>query len=377
MSVNTGQANVASTLSVRQWSLEQWLSSECEWNNLLARSSADALFLSWQWLTHWWEYYAQKLKLDAEILAFYRGSELVGIAPLYRALVVRGGVARVHSVQFIGHTWRNPAPLISEYLDVIAARNDLDSVRNECLRALLERPTWNELAIGFTAVGREWREAFSRQAPSRGHYARELDRAVSYQADLGQGFASYLKDLGQSTRRSIWNLRRRLADEYGDVQLESLALENIDSGFTDLNRLHQSRWSKPAFEGERLEFHKTFAAQSAKRGELAFTRLRVGGVVVSVLYDICRGARQYNIKMGFDPGFSTRLSLGLIHFGYAMEAAAERGVMQYDFLAGPGLSYDFKRNLGQIRRELCGVQMLRGRFLPTVYRWRDRLRSPE
>jgi CelD/BcsL family acetyltransferase involved in cellulose biosynthesis len=58
-----------------------------------------------------------------------------------------------------------------------------------------------------------------------------------------------------------------------------------------------------------------------------------------------------------------------------MEAAAEHGVTLYDFLAGPGQAYDFKRNLGQIRRDLSCVQLLRGGLLPALYRWRDRVRS--
>jgi CelD/BcsL family acetyltransferase involved in cellulose biosynthesis len=276
----------------------------------------------------------------------------------------------------MGLSWRDPIPLISEYLDVIASPPHLDEVREECARMLLDQPAWTEVVIGFTPAGEEWREAFRRSAPTRGgHYTRVLDRSVSYHADLGRGFAAYLKGLGQSTRRSVWNLRRRLAEEHGQVCFEVLAPEEIDSGFSDLNRLHQLRWNRPAFAAERLEFHRSFAARLAARGELAFTRLRVAGKVVSVLYDIRKGARQYNMKMGFDPAFTTRLSLGLVHFGYAMEAAAERGITLYDFLAGPGQTYDFKRNLGQIRRDLSCVQILRGHVLPALYRWRERWRT--
>jgi len=60
---------------------------------------------------------------------------------------------------------------------------------------------------------------------------------------------------------------------------------------------------------------RSLAARLVTRGELFFSRLRVGGQVVSVLYDIRKGARQYNIKMGFDPAFSSRVSLGLLHLG--------------------------------------------------------------
>jgi len=365
-----------SALTVRRWSLKEWLESEAAWDRLLQRSDADPLFMSWQWLTHWWRYYGEALDLAPEILSFYRGEDLVGIAPLYRRELTRAGIVRTYSVQAMGVAWRDPYPLISEYQDVIALPEDLHAVREECVRLLLAQPTWTEFVIGCTAASAEWREAFSQRASSDGHYARELDRSMSYQADLAEGFGSYLKVLGQSTRRSLWGLRRRLAQEHGEVRCELLAPEQIDDGFRDLNRLHQLRWDKPAFGGERLEYHKRFAAELAARGELAITRLRVAGNVVSVLYDIRKGWRQYNLKLGFDPAFTPRLSLGLIHFGYAMEVAVERGVTLYDFLAGPGQRYDFKRNLGQTQRELSCVQIVRGWWLPPIYRWRDRLRRP-
>src|SRR6202030_3135857 len=114
--------------------------------------------------------------------------------------------------------------------------------------------------------------------------------------------------------------------------------------------------------------HRAAASRLASHTELAFSRVRVNGNVVSVLYDIRKGTRQYNIKMGFDPKFGHQLSLGLLHLGYAMEAAADRGVTVYDFLAGPGKTSDYKRHLSQARRQLSSVQVLRGHFLPSLYR---------
>jgi CelD/BcsL family acetyltransferase involved in cellulose biosynthesis len=362
-----------SAFTLRRWTVEEWQRNEIAWSGLLARSSADALFLSWEWLTHWWQCYGVTLGRTPDILAFYHDDNLVGLAPLYHRLVMRGGLVLARSVQVIGLSWRDPEPLISEYLDVIASPEDLGAVRHACLRVLLDEPAWTEVVIGLTAAGEQWRDAFARGTPVRWHYVRELDRSVSYQADLSQGFVAYLRDLGQSTRRSVWNLRRRLTAHH-EVTLEFVAPGDIDGGFSDLNRLHQLRWKRPAFTGKRLLFHTGLARRLASRGELAFSRLRVGGEVVSVLYDIRKGARQYNIKMGFDPAFSSRVSLGLLHLGYAMEAAADQRVAVYDFLAGPGQRSDYKRNLSQAHRDLSCVQMVRGRLLPALYRWRDRAR---
>jgi CelD/BcsL family acetyltransferase involved in cellulose biosynthesis len=287
--------------------------------------------------------------------------------------VVRHGLLPTSSVQLIGLSWRDPAPLISEYLDVVATVDEADAVRRACVRAMHGEEAWTEWVIGFTAAGAQWRDAFARLELGQHQYVRDVDPSISYQADLSRGFSGYLRSLGQSTRRSLWNLRRRLALQ-GTVSFELLSPEEIDGGFNDLNRLHQLRWQQPAVAGANLEFHSRLSRRLAGRGELALSRLRVGGQVVSVLYDIRKGARQYNISMGFDPTFGRRkLSLGLLHLGYAMEAAAERQVSTYDFLAGSGLRSDYKRHLSQGSRRLSCVQVLRGHLLPSLYRWHDRV----
>ena len=359
-------------LTLRQWNIADWLGSQAAWERLLARSNADALFLSWDWLTLWWHCFAGSLSAAPEILAFYRGGELVGVAPLYRRRVVRSRVVPAISVQFMGVSWRDPRVLISEYLDIVATAPETDAVRCACAQVLLGERAWSEWVIGFTAAGTQWCDAFAANELWQQHYVRDLDCLISYQADLSDGFEGYLRKLGQSTRRSVWNLRRRLAG-YGTVSFELLAAEEVEGGFGDLNRLHQLRWQQPAFSGANLEFHLRLARRLASRGELALSRLRVGAQVVSVLYDIRKGLRQYNISMGFDPSYRGMLSLGLIHLGYSMEAAAERQVRIYDFLAGSGQRTDYKSHLSQARRNLSCVQVLRGYLLPSLYRWHDRV----
>jgi len=360
-------------LTLRRWSVGEWFDNEPAWQGLLAGSGADALFLSWEWQTLWWQCFAGALSAAPDIMAFYRGGDLVGIVPLYRRRLVRRGLVPTSSVQLIGLSWRDPGPIMmSEYLDVVAAVTEADAVRRACAQALLQEREWTEWVIGFTTAGLEWSEAFSARGAGQRPYVRQVDDMMSYQADLSRGFAAYLQCLGQSTRRSVWSLRRRLAAQ-GQVRFELLAPEQIDSGFSELNRLHQLRWQRPAFTGAALQFHSRLARRLASRGELALSRLCVGREIVSVLYDIRKGARQYNITVGFDPSFSNKVSLGLVHLGYAMEAAADSRVGTYDFLGGSGQRSDYKRHLSQAQHALSCVQVLRGYLLPSLYRLHDRV----
>jgi len=243
-------------LLARRWSVAQWHRHAAEWQDLMARSQADPLFLSFEWLSSWWSCFGDSLGQSPEVLAFYRGTQLAGLAPLYRQRVLRNGFLPAQSVQMMGLAWRDPEPLISEYLDVIGAEADLGLLREACVQQLLQDPAWSEFVIGFTASGTKWREAYQRCAGSDRHYVRELDRSVAYQAHLSDGFAVYLAGLEQSTRRSLWNLRHRLGGA-GQVLLEGVPQEGIGRAFQDLNRLHQLRWQRPAFTGRRLRFHTT------------------------------------------------------------------------------------------------------------------------
>ncbi len=260
--------------------------------------------------------------------------------------------------------------MISEYLDFIVVRGREAEIRAVLLERMHASADWSELLMGYTRAPESWPPAFARVPGVRNSYGRATEHCVSYQADLSQGFQSYLGSLGQSTRRSIWHLRRRLC-AMGEVAHEPVRADELDAAFADLNRLHELRWGFPAFTEDRLRFHRSLAAQLAVHGELAMTRLRIGNRVVSMLYDLRKGDRQYNLKTAFDPQLERGYSLGLIHFGFEMERAAAAGVSCYDFLAGPGRRSDFKAHLAQRSEALATVQLLRGPLVANLFRLYD------
>ncbi len=149
----------AGALTLRRWNVAEWLGNEAAWSRLLARSKADILFLSWDWLTLWWQCFGEALSAAPEILAFYRGEDLVGIAPLYRRRVVRSGFLPVSSVQLMGLSWRDPGPLISEYLDVIAATGEaVDAVqaRLSVRRPAAQEPSMDGMRDRLAVAGKRW-----------------------------------------------------------------------------------------------------------------------------------------------------------------------------------------------------------------------------
>ena len=367
----TRQAADHRTLTVRRWSVEEWLSNEVAWNDLVARSATDALFLSWEWLTKWCTCFAAVWAVCLRSWLFTKARislASLAVLPAPRARWLRAHPFRAVSWAVLAR--RSPADLRVPGRDRRGA--DLERVREACVRFLCARQAGLNSWPALHRRGPLAR-AHTRCAAPRVHYVRELTARFPTRR-TSSGFPAY---------RAICISRRAAASGTCGAVCTSAAPCALKSCPQRTSRAASGilivcticagkacvRRPAPA-----VSYHAG-AAAGGERGELALSRLWVGGQVVSVLYDVRKGTRQYNIKMAFDPGFNPQVSLGLLHLGYAIEAAAERRIGCYDFLAGPGRSSDFKRLLSQQRLDLSCVQMLRGALLTSLYRWGDRVRQ--
>jgi len=83
-----------------------------EWNELLRASSADCLFLTWEWLYTWWKHLADGRRLFLVLVR--SGEELVAIAPLAVRSNQLSRLIPLQSMEFLG-----TGSVGSDYLDLI------------------------------------------------------------------------------------------------------------------------------------------------------------------------------------------------------------------------------------------------------------------
>jgi CelD/BcsL family acetyltransferase involved in cellulose biosynthesis len=106
------------------------------WNKLLQQSETRSVFLTWQWLSTWWECFSEGATLFT--FAVERDGELVGIAPL----VVRRERGTRY-VEFLGIG-------SSDYCDFIASEDDKPEVVRTVLEALLKRrDRWDRIRLRY------------------------------------------------------------------------------------------------------------------------------------------------------------------------------------------------------------------------------------
>lgn len=349
-----------------------WEELDPLWTKLLVQARNESPFLDWQWLKLWWSHFSPAPGESAHMCVAYDEGEPIGALPVVVGPVRRTPGIRLMSVQTLGSRLFDSRSVFSEYLGVVGP---LDRQNEACLaivQSLYAQFRPGEFVVGWTKQRHLWADALSARP---GAYLRLASCERSYQADLREGFSAYVGGLGASTRRSLLHLRARL-ERLGTVEVvQSGDVQGAWRVLDELNRLHAGRWGTPAFSGHALSFHRELIANWLPEGRVAMSRLLLNGQCLSCLYDLRIGTTQYNIQLGFDSAFRGRVSLGLIHLGYAIEQAASELVDTYDFLAGRGRRSNYKSNLASRSQEVATIQALSGSATTALYRLVDLIRG--
>lgn len=313
-----------------------------EWQTLLDRSAADPLFMSWEWLSAWWETWSRPLGLELFLVAAYQGTRLIGLAPCFRyqRQLCRGiGLSELH---FIGNAWYIASTVATEYVDLIVD----NAWRDEAVATLsrvMRSHYWNLIVLDGHASSATTTTVFARLQDRLRLKTVPRTTGVGIRIDTTGAFDRWLAGLGQNTRLKAYNRRRYLRERGMSPEL---AIEpGADKALALLNAFHEQRHGKPCFEAASLDFHLRFLSRLQAHQQVQFSVLRIAGEPRSILYDLQLGARVYNLQAGFDEHFDRKVSLGTLHLGYAVEAAfLDPAVGAYDLLAGTGKKTFYKEH---------------------------------
>lgn len=352
---------------VETWTEERFFASRTEWQELLGRSDADPLFMSWDWQWCWWHHVGRRLGSELVLLAVRDdASRLLALAPLHlRRVSHRAGIQGMR-LESLGTTFRTSSEVFTEYVDFIVDREYVAPAVAALARHLREDPRWGDLVVGNTftdgIAARILRDELGDCL------MRDVDPLEAHAVQLPERFDDYLKALPGSVRRKLWNQRSKIPNVILEYQHDA-------GDFLDrLDSFHRERWGRAHYQGVRRDFHLDFASSAASRGELLMSRLIVDGNTISTSYNIRVAGREYNLQAGFDNKISG-YSPGYLHFGYSMERACADGVKVFDFLAGEGRNRQYKQDFQTHSRGLTTLQVLRAKHLSLLYRGHDLLRS--
>lgn len=339
---DSSQDLVAGTENLHVQRFDSWISAESLepfWNDLLAESPSNTVFLTWEWLTAWWKAYGGSRRLLI-LTCIDRTGAMVGIAPLYcdRRPVVAGFSFRV--LRFVGDGTHD-----SDNLNFIVRKGMEDSA----IRAWsdwLERHhrEWDLLELN-SLPAESCFAPLMREESRRRRWIMMSDETPHALVCLPSEWPSYLALLS-STMRSLIQRRIRHLERHHRVSCwKCKTATDLTAALDQLFRLHGKRWDARGGPGafvddQRRDLLVDVTRRFMDRGWLDLWSLEVDGQVVAMEIGFRYHTTYYFFQAGFDPDWYQK-SVGLVLKATIMRHLIENGVQFYDFLAG-GDDYRFR-----------------------------------
>jgi len=361
-------------ISIKEWTEEDFANSRSEWSELLLRSDADKLFMSWEWHYSWWNTFSNDSMILKLLVAYEKSGRLVGVAPMYISRAKVRDIFSVMRLQSIGNCWRGSETMRTELFSFIVDAHESGFIITSLFKYIYEAIDWDELVltdlIDESATCRILKVVSSRMRS----YCRVPEEGESYYLSTAGCFEDYLSGRGKNTRLHMYN-RRKLLDTIGRVRFERYTGVDIEDKFDLLNLLHAKRWGKFVFADKKLVFNQRVAKLMAEKGGVNFSTISVNDSVVSIQYNFVVDGHEYNIQSGFEEGFHKKISLGYLHFGFEIENAFQNEIKVYDFLVGEGKKSQYKTRLTESSKKLINLHIVRGWRTKILYKFYDLIRK--
>jgi len=309
---------------------------EREWNDLLIRSRADTIFLTWQWQKVWWDFLSEGAQLS--IVTVRDGGELIGLAP-FHALPPSEGP---ETLRLIGGVE------VSDYLDIIAANGREETVYTTLWEFLIHDydRRWEIIDLhNVPAASPTLTTLPSNVRKTKGVQVTAEVEDVCPVINLPSNWEEYLSFLNKKQRHE---LRRKIRKANKEAVVRWYYVQDekaVQAEVGDFIELHKrSAQKKQGFMNQRMQsFFQAIARTTFNQGWLRLSFILIGDVKTATMlcFDYNDSILVYN--SGYDPQLYAPLSTGTVLLAYCIQDAIEKGRKVFDFLRG---REEYKYRLG-------------------------------
>jgi CelD/BcsL family acetyltransferase involved in cellulose biosynthesis len=321
-----------------------------DWERLMERAPAANIFLTHDWVATWWRHYGNGSRLN--ILAVYRGKELVGLAPLMiqqRRLV---GFPVLRRVAFIGTG-------VSDRLDILLAPGH-ERATLAAMVSRLQHQRWDIVDLQEIPEGSTTAKLLPELAEAARTPAEVTVQSICPVIQLPSEPGAYFASLSSKFRKNLSWYERRLRKEH------TLSVDFLDNGprlEQDLQaffRLYRKSFSdrpsaREVIGDEFAALRQEVATRFAMQGSFQLALLRVDGHEVAGELSFLYRRTFYAYNSCHDPAWK-RGSVGSILRGQVIRRAIVTGCQEYDFLRG---EEPYKYTWGATSRRHVGIRMIR------------------
>jgi CelD/BcsL family acetyltransferase involved in cellulose biosynthesis len=304
-------------------------SIEEEWKEVFRRTRCDNTFLSFEWMSEWWNHLGQDHQLFVVTVRDEKG-HLAALAPLY----ISSGPLRIRRLGFLGDRLVG-----SDYLDIIVDDTFMPTAIVCVCRLILEhRREWDYLELSDIRADSIAATVFRTTLESCGMTPRALFSSMCPYVRLPETPEVFAANLDPVLRQNMKRRSRALSRE-GSVEFCTIRdAREIESAFDDLLRLHQARFGVRGCESAFLDprvraFHRGTLKSLSQAGCVRIRLLKLQGRTIAVLYGFSIRQKLLSYQCGIDPSYS-RFGVGKLLISFALEDEIRNHGSEFDFLRG-------------------------------------------
>ncbi|HKY53911.1 MAG TPA: GNAT family N-acetyltransferase [Anaerolineales bacterium] len=329
-----------------------------QWKEVLSESPIQSAFLSWEWLYSWWSVYGEHKRL--QLITAWRGSQLVGVAPLMLEERGKLGVG-LRVLTSLG----TPQSDIGGFI----YRQDDTEVVNSLFDYLSKQMNeWDIIELN-EFLGSSLECSALKQTFSHDYSSITEEIKQHFYILLEGNWESYLKNLPKKFR---YNLGRavRLAEEIGPVECKHYTGENLNEDvihtIVQINRYsHFPRLYNLSAE---QAFLKILAQQMSHSSWFGAYLLFVNKQPVAYEYGFHYNSRFEDWRAGFDTRLASNISIGKALAMMVIQACYDQKITEIDFLRG---DEPYKLEWKPAAREYANSRIFNWRSLRAfaAYQW--------
>lgn len=305
-----------------------------QWSRLLAETSSNRIFLTWEWLYTWARHYLGKSRLF--VLVVCEEDRVVGIAPLLIRRTREYGVP-LRRVEFLG-----TEEVCSSYLDVIAKDDKRKQVLAEIYGYLYAdaKGLWDVLCLAEIPAESPTVDILYETVQEKGKVIEIVGQTCCPLITLTGSEEDFLNGISANAR---YNLRRKRArlEKQGQVAYDRASLTgDVQKDMDAFIQLHRMRWEHKgdggSFKSRRFsEFHKEVVDVFSRRGWVRLDFLALDGEKVAGIYGYSYNGRYYFYLPGLNPHIAPEASPGTLLLFECVGRAIRDGCKEFDLLRGP------------------------------------------
>lgn len=313
--------------------VDELLALADEWDLLLQQSPTNGIFLSWDWISHWWKHFGAAYH-PWLVVAREKGSRrLLGVAPLMRGKQQWKGLPLAYrELSFIGSPVATP-----DHLDLIVADGQKAVWQALLSEIWRQRGAWELWRLISVPASSPTVAYLREKVPAQHRQERQIPCPYIV---LPSDWQTFRTQLGKNQRRNIQRYDRYLAEAgAGEVVYGQLTTpQEIPNLLSQLAELHQAVQKEQghlgAFHDPRLlPFQTEIAQRFWVQNQLRLYWLRLGEKIIAMMYCFEYNARLSFYITGYDLDWS-RFGPGRQIISHALQDCIARQVQIFDFLRG-------------------------------------------